>query len=196
MKPKFLMCIKQHHSPASNPLTKAEAINIRKRTNTKTEQLDAAVTWCIQNGSCGYAALKTGKFPLIKDCELINKLLDGKIVTGEERSYCTILTSNKEKSIVHFVKNKNRCMQPMSKKDLEKLILDVLHIHDYTNKKLKGSTKFQKLSRNVRAALEKGRQVQLLYLCSWFKTNLVSKACEEKLVNKSLCSNGQLPFDF
>ena len=33
---------------------------------------------------------------------------------------------------------------------------------------------------NARAALEKGRQVQLLYLYSWFKTNLVSKACEQK----------------
>ena len=74
----------------------------------KTEQLDAPVAWCIQNGSRGYAALKTGKFPLIKDHETINKCLDQKIVT-EERSYCTILTSNEEKSIVHFVKNKNRC---------------------------------------------------------------------------------------
>ena len=42
------------------------------------------------------------------------------------------------------------------------------------------------LSTNARAALEKGRQVQLLYLYSWFKTNFVSKACEQKLVNKSL----------
>ena len=36
---------------------------------------------------------------------------------------------------------------------------------------------------NARAALEKGRQVQLLYLYSWFKTNLVSKACEQKKTN-------------
>ena len=72
MKPKILMYIKQHHSPASNPSTKAEVIVIRKRTNAKTEQLDAAMAWCIQNGSCGYAALKTGKFPLIKDFETIS----------------------------------------------------------------------------------------------------------------------------
>ena len=79
----------------------------------KTEQLDATVAWCIQNGSRGYAALKTGKFPLIKDHETINNCLDRKIVTGEMRSYCTILTSNEEKSIVHFVKNKNRCSKRM-----------------------------------------------------------------------------------
>ena len=50
MKPKILMYIKQHHSPVSNPSTKAEVIVIRKRTNAKTEQLDAAMAWCIQNG--------------------------------------------------------------------------------------------------------------------------------------------------
>ena len=77
MKPKFLMCIKQHHSPLSNPSTKAEAIVKRNRTNAKTEQLDAAVAWCLQNGSRDYAALKTGKFPLIKESEMINKCLDG-----------------------------------------------------------------------------------------------------------------------
>ena len=36
---------------------------------------------------------------------------------------------------------------------------------------------------NARAAFKKGRQVQLLYLYSWFKTNLVSKACEQKKTN-------------
>ena len=81
----------------------------------------------------------------------------------------------------------------MVKKELEKLILDVLCICNYTNKKLKSGGKFQKLSMNARAALEKGSQVQLLYLFSWFKTNLVSKACEQKLVNTNCY--GQLSFD-
>ena len=44
------MRIKQHHSPASNPSTKVETTVIKRRTNAKTEQLDAAVAWCIQNG--------------------------------------------------------------------------------------------------------------------------------------------------
>ena len=49
MKLKFLMRIKQRHSPASNPSTKVETTVIKRRTNAKTEQLDAAVAWCIQN---------------------------------------------------------------------------------------------------------------------------------------------------
>ena len=35
-------------------------------------------------------------------------------------------------------------MQAVTKKELEKLILDVLHIHDYIKKKLKGGTNFAK----------------------------------------------------
>ena len=93
MKPKFLMRIQQRRSPRSNPSTKADAVVARKRTNAKAEQLKAAVAWCAENGARGYAALKTGQFPLIKDRETINKRLDGNIVTGEERAYCTILTS-------------------------------------------------------------------------------------------------------
>ena len=62
----------------------------RKRINAKTEQLKAAVAWCIENGARGYAALKTGQFPLIKDRETINKRLDGKIITGTN---CTVLTA-------------------------------------------------------------------------------------------------------
>ena len=70
----------------------------RKHTNAKADQLKAVMA-CVENGKRGYAALKTGLFPLIKDCEAMTKRLDGKIVTGEERAYCTILPS-KERSIV------------------------------------------------------------------------------------------------
>ena len=50
MKPTLSVVIKQHHSPASSPSNKAKAIVMRKRTNAKTELLDAAVPWYIQNG--------------------------------------------------------------------------------------------------------------------------------------------------
>lgn len=162
MKPKFSMRIQQQRSPRSNPSTKADAVVARKWTNAKAEQLKAAVAWCVENGARGYAALKTGQFPLIKDRETINKRLDGKIVNGEERAYCTIITSEEDRSIVQFVKNKNRCMQAVNK-ELEKLILDVLRIRDYTNKKLKGGRKFVKLSTNARVAMEKGRQVEDMF---------------------------------
>ena len=129
----------------------------RKRTDAKNKQLADAVKYCKENNCRGHSALKTGQFPLIKDRETINRRLDGKVQNGEERSYCRILTDAEEKSIVSFAKNKNRCMQALNKKELEKLILDVLRIRDYTNRKLKGGRKFQKLSRYARSAIEKGR---------------------------------------
>ena len=119
--------------------------------------MKAAVPWCVENGKRGHAALKTGQFPLIKNRETINKRLNGKVVTGQERAYCTILTSEEENTIVKFVKNRNRCMQALNKKEVEKLILDALRIRDYSNKKLKGGRKFVKLSPNARSALEKGK---------------------------------------
>ena len=65
---------------------------------------------------------------------MINRNLDGKVINCQERSYCTILINEEEECIVSFLKNKNRCMEAVNKKDLEKLILDVLRIRKYTNK--------------------------------------------------------------
>jgi hypothetical protein len=157
MSKKFSMRINLRNASGSNPSSKAEATVARKRTNAKNKQLEEAVAWCLEHGKRGYAALKTGLFPLIKDRETINTRLDGKIITGQERSYCTILTQEEEHSIVEFVKTKNRCMQALKKSDVEKLILDTLRIRDYTNKKLKGGRKFVKLSKNANAVLEKGK---------------------------------------
>ena len=91
MKPKFLMRIKQCHSPASNPSTKAEAIVMRKRINVKLRNW--MQLWH------GLSRVVSGA--LIKDYEMINK-----IVSKEERSYWTMLTSNEEKSVVHFMNKK------------------------------------------------------------------------------------------
>ena len=60
------------------------------------------IAWRITVG--GQAALKTGRFPLIKDRETINRRLDGKVKNGEERSYCSILTNTEERMIVEFAK--------------------------------------------------------------------------------------------
>ena len=56
-------------------------------------------------------------------------------------------------------------MQGLGKKELEKLILDVLKIRDYTNKKLKGGRKFNKLSRFAKSALAKERCVEFVFAC-------------------------------
>jgi hypothetical protein len=52
----------------------------------------------------GQAAFKTGRFPLIKDRETINRRLDEKVKNGEECIYCSILTNTEERMIVEFAK--------------------------------------------------------------------------------------------
>ena len=47
-------------------------------------------------------------------------------------------------------------MQALNKKDIyiEKVILNILHIRDFINKKIKGGRKFKMLSDNARSALK------------------------------------------
>ncbi|CAB3982875.1 Hypothetical predicted protein [Paramuricea clavata] len=107
------------------PNTRAEARVARSNIKKKEAQLHAAVQWCRENNARGHAALKTGLFNLIKSR---STSLDGKIVTGCEKQYCCILTHLEEESVVRFVKNKNRCLQGINKKQLTNLILDILKI--------------------------------------------------------------------
>ena len=138
-----------------NPSSKAEAIVARKATEAKNEQLTRAVTWCKEHNVRGYTAIKSGLFPLIKDRQTINSRLDGKIVNGREREYCSILTEDEEQSIVAYVKNKNRALQGVNHFVLTKLIIDVLKIRSYANKRMKGGRKYVALSKNVKEALAK-----------------------------------------
>ena len=156
MKPEFELRLCSRRS-RGNPSTKAEAKVIRKSICEKNEQLDEAVAWCKANNARGQAALKTGQFPLIRDRETINRRLDGKIINGQERQYCTILTHDEEECVVTYLRNKNRCMQAVNKKELEKIILDILRIRQYANAKFKGGRKYQKLSSNAISALKKGK---------------------------------------
>ncbi|XP_065640013.1 uncharacterized protein LOC136072675 [Hydra vulgaris] len=162
MKPSSALHLRINKS--RNLSTKADAIVARKHTNDKNKQLEAAINWCKKFNGRGQAALKTGLFPLIKDRETINRRLDGKVIKGKERDYCTILTDDEEASIVRFIKNKNRCLQAINKQDITKLIINVLRVRDYTNTKMKGGRKFQKLSLNARAALEKGKLSRSFWL--------------------------------
>ena len=84
---------------------------------------------------------------------MIESRLDGKVVTGSEKQYCSILTNEERKPIVRFVKNKNRCLQGIDKRELTTLILDIIKTRDYANKKYKGGRGFCKLSANAKRAL-------------------------------------------
>ena len=88
--------------------SKAHAIINRENINLKNAQLQEAVDWCIINEARGWAALKTGMFPLIKDARSVNSRLDGGVQNGAEREYCSILTNKEEEAVVRHVKNKNR----------------------------------------------------------------------------------------
>ena len=86
----------------------------------------------IDNDCRGHSVFETGRFPLVKDRETINRRLDGKIVHGHEREYCTILTAEEENYIVEFAKNKNGYHHGLNKKKLQRLILDVLNLLLFT----------------------------------------------------------------
>ena len=101
-----------------------------RKTDAKKKQLEEAVKFCQENDCRGRVALGTGRLPPIKDWETINRRLDWKVKNGREHDYCAILSETEEQSIVSFIKNKDRCMQGMSKK-VVKLILDVLRIRFY-----------------------------------------------------------------
>lgn len=105
MRPKFKLRIvstyQRHRSNAHDAL-------IRQNIKAKEQQLKNAVQFCVANNCRGYAALKTLKFPLIKDARTVNKRLDGLITTGHEKYYQSILTEEEEASLVRHIKNKNR----------------------------------------------------------------------------------------
>ena len=82
-----------------------DALN-RKQTVLRESMLKEAVEWCQNNQCRGYAAIKSGHFPLIKDARTINKRLDGKIITGHEKEnlYNSLSDLNKE-SFMHILAN-------------------------------------------------------------------------------------------
>ena len=64
------------------PYTFVTRDNIEKRN----QQLIMAVNWCKENSKRGWAALKTGQFPLIKDQHTINPRLDGHVKLDSKRN--------------------------------------------------------------------------------------------------------------
>ena len=70
----------------------------------------------------------------------------------ELHHYCMIFIPEEEESLV-----KLRGLQGISKSELTTILLDILKIRDYMNKKCKGGRKFVKLSHNAKSTLEKGK---------------------------------------
>ena len=93
---------------------------IHETINAKDVQMSDAVQYCQDNNCRGYAALQTGRFPLIKDPRTVNKRLDG--YSKGHQDHLRILTEDEENSLVKHIKNKNRCMQGLIKKQTTNLI--------------------------------------------------------------------------
>ena len=86
----------------------AHATVNREFMNLECQQIEEAIRYCNVNNVRGWAALKTGQFPLIKDGRTINSHLDGLVKNGSEKEYCSVLTVEEENALVRHIKNKNR----------------------------------------------------------------------------------------
>ena len=82
-------------------------------------------------------------FSQIKDVGTADRRLDGKTMNAK-KEHLPILTPYEECSIVELIKNKNRCHQSFSRKQVGDLIVNVLKIRDYCNSKYCGGYKFVK----------------------------------------------------
>ena len=155
VKPKFQMTIQRtSYHIQGKPNSKAEAIMERKNIYEKEKQIQAAVNWCKENGKKGYAALQTGNFPLIKDRGTIDRRLIKNV--NSKKEHLRILAPEEERSVVEFIKNKNRCHKWVSRNQVTKLILGVLQICNHCNKKV-GGRKYLKLNVNAKRALGNGK---------------------------------------
>nr|XP_047144367.1 uncharacterized protein LOC124817938 [Hydra vulgaris] len=129
--------------------SKPESTMGRKFTGVKNIQIEESIKFCLDHNVQGYKALKTGLYPLVKDKEIINRRLDRKIKNGQECHYCTIFMLEEEESVVNHVKNRNRSLEGTNKAELTKLLLDILKIKNYMNRRCKRGWKFVKLSPNA-----------------------------------------------
>ena len=141
-------------SRLSCPNNQAEARVARKKISSKESQLIQVVIWCKQNKARGYSVIKSGFFPFIKNRRTTDKRLDGKIITGQEKNYCSILLPDEEATLVQYIISKNRCYQGINRADLNELIIKILAVHDHMNKTKKGGRNYRALSRNAKRALK------------------------------------------
>ena len=111
----------------------------QKRIDDKNEQLNKTIAFCIDNNCRGYAAISAGVCPDIKDRRTINRRLDKELNIGTEKEYCQALTNMGEKIIVNYIKNKSEALQPVRRRDLNEVIIQMLKLRDISNRRMKGA---------------------------------------------------------
>ena len=115
MKPRFNLRIKTK--------IKHQTLLYRDTQFRKEQYLAEAVKWCEEHACRGYKAVNEGGFHL--DPRTINRILDGATI-GRNKEHLAILTKEEEDLVVRYAKNKNRSLQGVTKKDLTKVIINVL----------------------------------------------------------------------
>jgi hypothetical protein len=98
--------------------TSAKATVRRSQLTIKEGELNRAVDYCKENNCRGYKAISNGIFPNIKDARTINVRLHGKVITGKEKEYCSILTDTEEEMLIKYIIGKSRAYQPQNRSEL------------------------------------------------------------------------------
>ena len=60
-----------------------------------------------------------------------------RVISGKEKQFCRLLTGEEEEILVQFIKKKNRALQTVNRKELNKVIIQMLKLRDTTNKKMR-----------------------------------------------------------
>ena len=122
----------------------------RKLTDARLRVKLEAVQWCRDNDCRGYECVSKG-FANGFDARTINNALDEKTTPGQEREYCSILTSDEELTLVRYLKNRVRCLQALNIQETGKVVINILKVRRDMNKI--GGRRFIKLSTNAQDAL-------------------------------------------
>ena len=121
-----------------------------KFLQTRHTEIAEAVKFCKENNCKGKKALSTGRFTHIGDYRAINSALEKGQSSFFAGTKNTILTLKEEQSLVSHMRNKNRAGQGMKRKDVIKMISDILTIRSKVNQKQKGGRKYIPLSKSAR----------------------------------------------
>ena len=146
---------------------KAGAAIDAKIHRSRRASMEEALEYCRVNHCSAVAALNTGKFPGVNRVSLWRRL-NGKVQHGKEREYCRILTSDEENSLVNYIKNCNRAYQPLNRKTVTQVIINILIAREANNKRLRyrNCTKLSDHARNVIKNQRLGRRFWTRFLAA------------------------------
>ncbi|CAB3988786.1 Hypothetical predicted protein [Paramuricea clavata] len=140
--------------------TSAKATVRRSQLTLKEGELNRAVDYCKENNCRGYKAISNGICPNIKDARTINARLDGKVITGKEKEYCSILTDTEEEMLIKYIIGKSRAYQPQNRSEVSSMAVKLLKVRQHVNKKLQGGRRYKKLTSPAQLCIERNKLPQ------------------------------------